>query len=67
MTDRVADGDQRIAYGEETDDRPFYYAPDADVPCRDCGTAVGELHTLGCDVEQCPDCGQQLIGCDCTI
>jgi len=32
--------------------------------CRGCGAAPGELHDHGCDWEQCPVCGEQLIGCD---
>jgi hypothetical protein len=33
--------------------------------CPDCAAGVGEYHVLGCDVEQCPYCGGQLIFCDC--
>lgn len=33
--------------------------------CHDCDTTNGELHELGCDMEICPLCLQQLIGCDC--
>lgn len=33
--------------------------------CLDCGIKHGEVHHLGCDVELCPKCGLQLIGCDC--
>lgn len=34
-------------------------------PCYDCGVQPGELHKRGCDIEQCPDCGNQFISCDC--
>lgn len=34
-------------------------------PCPDCGAEPEEQHGNGCDVEQCPDCGHQLISCDC--
>jgi len=33
--------------------------------CRDCGIREGQTHHLGCDTEQCPFCGGQLISCDC--
>jgi hypothetical protein len=34
-------------------------------PCHDCNCQVGEIHVLGCDMERCPKCGGQLIGCGC--
>jgi hypothetical protein len=33
--------------------------------CHDCGVSEGQLHKPGCDMEQCPFCGGQLISCDC--
>ena len=49
----------RIPYGKEDDHQ-------GDEPCGDCGVPVGHLHARGCDQEQCPACGGQFIGCDCT-
>ena len=35
--------------------------------CHDCGieNKIGNVHHWGCDMERCPKCRQQLIGCDC--
>lgn len=49
---------KRIKYGEE--DFPW-----PDERCHDCGAKIGQYHHAGCDVEQCPVCGGQLIGCGC--
>ncbi len=33
--------------------------------CGDCRVLPGRVHHHGCDIEECPACGDQSIGCDC--
>lgn len=38
----------------------------ADCPggvCSDCNAGPGQPHHPGCDVERCPSCGGQMLGC----
>ncbi len=51
---------KRIPFGEGS-------FPAEDDRCHDCGTMVGFYHHSGCDNEECPICGEQLLGCDCDI
>jgi len=34
-------------------------------PCHDCNAGVGKVHHWGCDSEDCPVCGGQIMGGDC--
>ena len=37
-----------------------------DRTCHDCGVKEGRIHEFGCDMEECPFCGNQLISCACS-
>lgn len=52
---------ERVRYGNEEDDWGAN-----NHPCGDCGVEKGEFHVPGCDVERCPSCSGQMIGCDCS-
>lgn len=38
---------------------------DQNFECHDCNVTYGQYHHLGCDLERCPLCKKQLIGCGC--
>jgi hypothetical protein len=35
--------------------------------CHDCAVSPGQLHHPGCDMEICPGCGGQSLGCGCSV
>jgi hypothetical protein len=70
---------KRIKYGDEKylDENGKPYLDDAgnpynwkeiasSAPCHDCNALIGQYHCLGCDVEQCPRCREQALGCNCN-
>ncbi|MDD5205866.1 MAG: hypothetical protein PHS17_10615, partial [Desulfobacterales bacterium] len=40
---------------------------EADLHCGDCGVEPGKYHHWGCNMEQCPRGGRQLISCECNM
>jgi hypothetical protein len=55
----------RVALGEETVD--WWIGRHPDTRCHDCNVVAGQLHHVGCDMEQCRRCGEQLLSCDCVV
>jgi len=52
----------RIRYGDEPGD----WGADKQ-PCGDCAAIKGEYHGDRCDLERCPVCGRQALGCECIL
>lgn len=48
-----------IPYGQET------HWEARSPRCGDCGTPRGGWHHPGCDIQQCPACGWQMLSCEC--
>ncbi len=53
VLERIRFGQELSGWGDEFDN------------CPDCGVAHGGLHQPGCDIEECPKCGGQIIACEC--
>jgi hypothetical protein len=52
--------------GAEMEPIPFS-PPDPTIRCHDCNVTAGGCHHVGCDMELCPRCGGQLLGCSCLV
>jgi hypothetical protein len=62
MPVKTIDGDMEpIPYGSEKG----YELSQPDHRCHDCDALPDHYHHVGCDMEECPRCHEQLIGCDC--
>lgn len=53
-----------VRHGDETREGDI---PLRDLGCSDCGAERGEFHHPGCDHEECPSCGAQLLTCNCSV
>jgi hypothetical protein len=57
---------RRIPYGLETV-WGEYKISRLPARCHDCNVKPGSIHHDGCDLEECSNCHNQLIGCKCSI
>ena len=53
---------KRLRFGEEQRFGPVEETGN----CHDCNAASGAYHHTGCDWEECPQCGGQLLACACN-
>lgn len=51
-----------IPYGKEERGGIIEHLPER---CHDCNITLGGYHHPRCDVEECPECGCQLLSCGC--
>ena len=58
---------RRIRYGDEEWLKSKEWAESANRPCHDCFAIKNQLHCEGCDMERCPRCLRQHIGCGCQL
>ena len=56
---------QAVEFPDGTVMAPVRFSHDATERCHDCNVMPGAVHHPGCDMERCPRCGGQLIGCGC--
>jgi len=57
-----------VVFPDDTRMSPVPYTPnDSQVRCHDCNIQEGGFHHVGCDMELCPRCGGQFLGCSCFV
>ncbi len=44
-----------------------FKSDDPEDRCHDCNVKSGGIHHVGCNVEECPSCGGQVINCPCKV
>lgn len=57
---------QRIRYGDEKRLWRGARRGKPKGPCHDCAVLPGQFHVPGCDMEECPACGNQALSCGCV-
>ncbi len=66
MTRLLSDGGQntpeRVPFGDEPS-HGIWWDLRAVESCCGCGVGRGKVHEKGCEFEQCPECGGQVIQC----
>ena len=65
--ERVLYGDESLAgFTQEQRRKVYRRLADPDHRCHDCAAEIGTVHHFGCDMEECPLCGGQMISCNCS-
>jgi hypothetical protein len=67
MKDKVSCAEAPVEFpdGIKLPQVAFWHDDPSVTHCHDCLTPKGGFHHPGCDMERCPKCGGQLIGCGC--